>query len=121
MTSTSLPDQTTASQAPAELPPLPIALIMAGIYHLLQAGADLPQPCYVSVSEAGQHISLQFPGTQPSKRAIFQWAHRFGSETVTTHPHHDGRGQITRITATFGYYGLTVKTYTYIPAAPAST
>jgi hypothetical protein len=120
MTSTSLPDQTTASQAPAELPPLPIALIMAGIYHLLQAGADLPQPCHVSVSETAQDISLQFPGKQPSRQAIAQWARRFGG-TVTTQPHHDGRGQFTRITATFGYYGLTVKTYTYIPAAPAST
>ena len=119
MTSTSLPDQATPDMTPATMPPLPIALIMAGIYHLLQAGADLPQPCYVSVSEAGQHISLQFPGTQPSKRAIFQWAHRFGSETVTTHPHHDERGHFTRVTATFGYYGLTVKPYAYIPAGPA--
>ena len=121
MTSTSLPDQTTASQAPAELPPLPIALIMAGIYHLLQAGADLPQPCHVAVSETGQQIDLQFPGTQPSQRAIFQWAHRFGSAEVITEPHHDERGQFTRAAATFGYYGLAVTAYAYIPAAPAST
>ena len=39
---------------------------------------------------------------------------------MTTHPHHDERGQFTRVTATFGYYGLTVKAYAYIPAAPAS-
>jgi hypothetical protein len=119
MTSTSLPDQATPDMTPATMPPLPIALMMVGACHLLQAGADLPQPCHVAVSETGQQIDMQFPGTQPSKRAIFQWAHRFGSETVTTHPHHDGRGQFTRVTATFGYYGLTVKPYAFIPAGPA--
>ena len=39
---------------------------------------------------------------------------------MTKHPHHDERGQYTRVTATFSYYGLTVKTYAYIPATPAS-
>ena len=121
MTSTSLHDQATPDAAPAALPPLPIALMAVGVYHLLQAGADLPQPCHVAVSETGQQIDLQFPGTQPSQRAIFQWAHRFGSTTVTTHPHHDGRGHFTRATATFGYYGLTVNAYAYIPAAPAAS
>jgi hypothetical protein len=64
---------------------------------------------------------MQFPGQPPSQRAIFQWAHRFGSTTVTTEPHHDERGQFTRVAATFGYYALAVKAYAYIPAAPAST
>ena len=114
MTSTSLPDQTTPDTTLAELPPLPMAALMIGVYNLLQDGADLPQPCYVTVSEAGQSIDLQFPGTQPSKRAITAWARRFGS-TVSTHPHHDGRGVFTRVTATFGYYGLAVKAYAYIP------
>ena len=103
----------------AELPPLPIAALMIGVYNLLQEGADLPQPCYVAVSQTSQQIDLQFPGKQPSLRAITGWAHRFGS-AVTTHPHHDERGQFTRVTATFGYYGLTVNSYAYIPAAPAS-
>ena len=72
---------------------------MIGVYNLLQDGADLPQPCYVSVSQTSQQIDLQFPGKQPSLRAIAQWAHRFGS-AVTKHPHHDERGQFTRVTAT---------------------
>ena len=121
MTSTSLPDQTDLDTTLAELPPLPMAALMIGVYNLLQDGADLSQPCLVTVSEAGQQIDMQFPGTQPSKRVIFQWAHRFGSTTVTTHPHHDGRGQFTRVTATFGYYGLTVKPYAFIPAGPAAS
>jgi hypothetical protein len=52
----------------AELPPLPMAALMIGVYNLLQDGADLPQPCYVSVSEAAQSIDLQFPGKQPRTR-----------------------------------------------------
>ena len=34
----------------AELPPLPIAALMIGVYNLLQEGADLLQPV-VSVSQ----------------------------------------------------------------------
>ena len=119
MTSSSLHDQAALNTTLAELPPLPIAALMIGVYNLLQDGADLPQPCYVSVSQTSQQIDLQFPGKQPSLRAITGWAHRFGG-VVSKHPHHDGRGQYTRVTARFGYYGLTVKTYAYIPAAPAS-
>jgi hypothetical protein len=115
MTSTSLNHQTDLDTTPAELPPLPMAALMIGVYNLLCDGADLPQPCHVDVSEAGQSIDLQFPGTQPGKRAITQWARRFGS-TVSTRPHHDGRGVFLRVTTRFGYYGLNVKAYAYIPA-----
>ena len=73
------------------------------------------------MSEAAQSIDLQFPGTQPGQRAIFQWAHRFGSKTVTTCPHQDQRGSFTRAVATFGYYGLAVTAYAHIPAGPAAT
>ena len=114
MTSIHPLDPATVNPTPAELPPLPIALLMIGVYHLLQEGADLPQPCHVAVSQTSQQIDLQFPGKQPSRQAITGWAHRFGS-TVTKQPHHDKRGQFTRLTATFGYYGLTVKAYAYIP------
>jgi hypothetical protein len=119
MTSIHAYDPTTLNTTLAELPPLPMAALMIGVYNLLQEGADLPQPCYLSVSQTSQQIDMQFPGKQPSLQAITGWAHRFGS-VVSTHPHHDERGQYTRVTATFGYYGLTVKTYAYIPAAPAS-
>ena len=115
MTSTSLNHQADLDTTLAELPPLPMAALMIGVCNLLQDGADLPQPCYVDVSETGQQIDMQFPGKQPSKRAITAWARRFGS-TVSTHPHHDGRGVFIRVTAKFGYYGLNVKAYAYIPA-----
>jgi hypothetical protein len=121
MTRTSLNHQTSLDATPAELPPLPMAALMIGVYNLLCDGAGLPQPCHVGVSETGQSIDMQFPGTQPGKRAIFQWAHRFGSTTVTTHPHQDQRGSFTRAVATFGYYGLTVTAYSHIPAGPASS
>jgi hypothetical protein len=114
MTSTRASGPADINQAPADLPPLPIAALMIGAYNLLCEGADLPQPCHIAASETAQQINLQFPGKQPSRRAITAWAHRFGS-VVTQHPHHDQRGQFTRVVATFGYYGLTVKAYAYIP------
>ena len=67
------------------------------------------------MSETAQDIDLQFPGKQASKQAITQWARRFGS-AVSTHPHRDGRGVFLRVTTRFGYYGLNVKAYAYIPA-----
>ena len=120
MTSIHPLDPATVNATLAELPPLPVAALMIGVCNLLRDGADLPQPCYISVSQTSQRIDLQFPGKQPGRRAIGQWAHRFGS-TVTTDPHRDERGQFTRVAATFGYYGLTVTAYAYIPATPAST
>jgi hypothetical protein len=111
MTSINLHDQTALNTTLADMPPLPMAALMIGVYNLLQEGADLPQPCYLTVSEGSQQIDMQFPGKHTSLRAITGWAHRHGS-AVTKHPHHDERGQYTRVTATFGY--------AYIPAAPAS-
>ena len=115
MTGTNLHHQTDLDTTPAELPPLPMAALMIGVYNLLCDGADLPQPCHVDVSETGQSIDLQFPGTQPGKRAITQWARRFGS-VVHTRPQNDGRGVFLRVTTRFGYYGLAVKAYAHIPA-----
>ena len=93
---------------------------MIGVCNLLQdrsrpAPALLRHRCRRPASRS----TCSSPGKQASLRAITGWAHRFGS-VVTKHPHHDERGQFTRVTATFGYYGLTVKAYAYIPAAPAS-
>ena len=68
MTSTSLYDQAALDTTLAELPPLPMAALMVGVYNLLQDGADLPQPCHVAVSETGQSIDLQFPGS-PAQQA----------------------------------------------------
>ena len=119
MTSTTLRGQAPLDTTLAELPPLPMAALMIGVYNLLQDGADLPQPCHVGVSEGSQQIDMQFPGTQPGKRAITQWARRFGS-TVSRHGHHDGRGVFLRVTTKFSYYGLAVKAYAYIPAGPAA-
>ena len=76
MTSIHAYDPTALDTTLAELPPLPMAALMIGVYNLLQEGADLPQPGYVSVSQTSQQIDLQFPGTQPSLRAITRWAHR---------------------------------------------
>ena len=66
MTSIQPQPQTDLDTAPAELPPLPMAALMIGVYNLLRDGADLPQPCHVAVSETGQSIDLQFPGTSPA-------------------------------------------------------
>ena len=119
MTSTSLHDQTSLNTTLAELPPLPMAALMIGVYNLLSEGADLPQPRYVSVSEACQHIDLQFRREQSSLQAITQWNRRFGG-VLTQEPHDGERGPSTFAKSAFGYYGLEVDAYAFIPADPAS-
>jgi hypothetical protein len=119
MTSTSFHDQITLNTALAELPPLPMAALMIGVYNLLSEGADLPQPRYVSVSEAGQHIDLQFPRERSSLQAITQWNRRFGG-VLTQEPHDSESGPSTFTKAAFDYYGLEVEAYAFIPADPAS-
>jgi hypothetical protein len=53
---------------------------------------DLSQPVFVSISQAGQEIYLQFGDTPDSFAALAQWAERFGG-TVTGCPHTHSDGQ----------------------------
>jgi hypothetical protein len=119
MTSTSFHDQTTLDTTLAALPPLPMAALMIGVYNLLCEGADLSQPRYVSVSEACQHIDLQFRREQSSLQAITQWSRRFGG-VLTQEPHDGDLGPSTFVKAAFDYYGLEVETYAFIPADQAT-
>jgi hypothetical protein len=93
--------------------------------ELLAANYDLPAPVYISVSQAGQQISLQFAGTPDSFRALAQWAERFGG-TITgcPHTHEDGR-QSVYCEVKFTGHGVQVEAYAFITgalkAAPAAT
>ena len=81
---------------------------------------DLPQPRYVSVSQSGQEISLQFGDTPGSFAALAQWAERFGG-TVTACPHSDRDGrQSVHCQARFPYLGVSVEAYAFITAATAT-
>jgi len=103
-----------------ELPPLPIGPLAAGAADLLQQAADLPQPRYVTISEIGQAVGLQFDGDPSSLRAITRWTIRFGG-VVISQPYHDECGPQTSCQAKFDYYGIAVTAYAYIPAGTAST
>jgi len=120
MTSTSLNHQANLDTTLAELPPLPMAALMIGVYNLLQDGADLPQPCHASVSETTQHITLQFSPEPASLKAVTRWALRFGS-VVDSEPHQTEHGAQTWCRTEFAYYGLAVKAFAHIPAGPASS
>ena len=119
MTSTSLHDQTSLDTTLAELPPLPMAALMIGVYNLLQDGADLPQPRYISISMT-QSVGLQFAPEQASIPAVTRWALRFGS-VMTSQPGEGTDGPETWHRTDFDFYGIAVTAYAPIPAAPAST
>ena len=102
-----------------ELPPLPIGVLAVGTADLLQQGADLPQPHYVTISTT-QSVDLQFAPEQASVRAITRWALRFGS-VMTSEAHQGENGPQTWCRTQFDYFGIDVTAYAHIPAAPAST
>jgi hypothetical protein len=78
---------------------------------------DLPQPVYFSVSQGVQEVSLQFPDTFDSFRALAQWAERFGG-TVTgcPHTHSDGHESV-HCEVKFTADGVKVEAYAFITAA----
>jgi hypothetical protein len=118
MTSIYIYDPSDGAELP-ELPPLPVGVLAVGTADLLQQAADLPQPRCIFIYD-GQAISLQFAPEQASVRAITRWALRFGS-VVTSEPHQDTDGGPGTWHRDFDYYGITVKAYAHVPAAPASS
>jgi hypothetical protein len=118
MTSIHIYDPADGAALP-ELPPLPIGVLTVGTADLLQQAADLPQPRCIFIYD-GQAISLQFAPEQASVRAITRWALRFGS-VVTSDPHQDTDGPETWHRTEFDYFGIAVRAYALVPAAPASS
>jgi hypothetical protein len=114
MTTIHIYDPKDAEHASAKLTPLPISALVIATWNLLEEAADLPLPHMVTVSDL-QSISLQFPGEQPSLRAITRWALRFGG-VLTSQPHDGQRGPQTWCRVEFDYYGVAVNAYAHVPA-----
>jgi hypothetical protein len=118
MTSIRIYDPADGAALP-ELPPLPIGVLVVGTAKLLQQAADLPQPHFIAIFDTPS-ISLQFAPEQASIRAITRWALRFGS-VMTSQPGQGTDGPEIRHRTDFDYYGIAVRAYAHIPAAPAGT
>lgn len=112
-------DPASAGTALPELPPMPIGALAVGAAELLQQAAGLPAPTSVTIY-GHQAITLQFDRHKDSIRAIAGWARRFGSIT-TSRPGRIEPDTGTWHTTDFGYYGIAVHAFAFIPAAPAST
>jgi hypothetical protein len=98
------------------LPPLCIGALVAGTIDIMMEASDLPQPRYVGVSDTQQLVSLQFESAQPSATALAAWMFRFGG-LLTRDPEIGEDGTLsTLLRLTFGYYGLRVVAYAFIPA-----
>jgi hypothetical protein len=84
----------------------------------------LPEPEYVTISQAGQEACLQFDDSPDSFAALAKWAERFGG-TVTGCPHNHSSGrQSVHCTVKFTHDGVKVEAYAFITvptADPATT
>ena len=118
MTSIYIYDPSDGAALP-ELPPLPIGVLAVGVAELLQQAADLPQPCYLTISDT-QSVDFLFASEQASVPAITRWALRFGS-VVISNPHQGKNGPETWCRTDFDYFGIAATAYAHIPAEPAST
>jgi len=115
MTSIHIYDPASAGAPLPELPPLPIGALTVGAVNLLQEAADLPDPIFLSISDA-QLISVQFPPERSSLKAITRWALRFGG-VVVSQPRQGRSGTETWCRTTFDYYGVAVTVYAHITAS----
>ncbi len=113
-TAISIPDYVTMV-TPA--PKRPITALAQYAADLLLENSDLPAPKYVSISQAGQEVDLQFGDTPDTFHALAQWAERFGG-TVTGCPHtsNDGR-QSVHCEVTFTDHGVKVELYAFVNAS----
>jgi hypothetical protein len=133
MTSSTTPDTAasnggTTEETPIEIPDYVTVVTPAEKRSIAELAAfavgllveDLPQPAYLSVSRAGQEISLQFGDTRDSFRALAQWAERFGG-TITGEPrtHESGRKSV-HCEVKFTADGVKVEAYAFITATKAA-
>ena len=81
---------------------------------------DLPQPTYVSVSQSGQEISLQFGDTPDSFRALAEWAERFGG-TITGCPYTREEQNSVHCQVKFTADGVRVEAYAFITPPKAAS
>jgi hypothetical protein len=82
---------------------------------------DLPQPCYVSVSQGGQEVSLLFSDTPDTFAALAEWAERFGANvTGCPHTHSDGQESV-HCQVIFTADGVKVEAFAFITATTADT
>ena len=103
-----------------ELPPLPIGALVVGTFNLLEQAADLPQPRYLTVSDT-QNVCFQFPDDKASRKALNQWALRFGGDADHPPARGQGRPRDAVPPGQFDYYGVAIEAYAFIPAETATT
>ncbi len=51
----------------------PVVALARDVHDLLAENSDLPAPRYLTVSQAGQEVSLQFGGSPDTFGALAQW------------------------------------------------
>ena len=97
-----------------------IGTLAVGLTDLLADADGLPQPTLICIHDGSQSIDLQFAPVRASLKTLTRWALRFGT-VLTSEPHQGEHGPETWCRVRFDYYGVAVKAYAHIPAAPAAT
>ena len=95
-----------------------LAEMMAATAGLLEQAEDsnLPVPTNATLYQGCQEVRFGFPGERDSFHALADWATRFGG-TVTGEPYtRDGGEPSVYCQVKFGYLGLTVEAFAFIPA-----
>lgn len=105
----------TGGPAVPELPPIPTGALAVGLCDLLKAAAGLPQPRFIAISEQRQEFALQFPSDRDGSKAVTAWAMRFGGVLASHVCEPDGTAR-QHIQASFGYYGVAVEAFAFLPA-----
>jgi hypothetical protein len=97
-----------------DLPPISIGALAVGLSDLFRQADGLVLPRHVIITESAQEFALQFAPVTDSVKVVMSWATRFGGVVDSHVCTPDGQPH-RHITLTFGYYGVTVEAYTFIP------
>jgi hypothetical protein len=95
-------------------PGKPIADLAVALVAMFTEDDTLPPPRYLSISQSGQEISMQFGREPDTFHAMARWATRFGG-TVTGSRADDIDGKpAVRCEVKFTYAGVNVDAYAYV-------
>jgi hypothetical protein len=99
------------------VPDKTMAELAVALVAMFTEDGTLPPPLYLSISESGQEISMQFGTTPDTFHTLAQWAQRFGT-TVTGSRDEDIDGKAAvHCQVTFAYAGVQVRAWAYVRAS----
>lgn len=104
-----------------DIPPISLRELTVGLIDLLRKADGLTLPRYAAIYEPSQTFGLQFDKSAASYQALAAWAQRFGAVLTSENQTDDSGQPCTYVCVTFGFFGVEVIAYAFIPVTETDT